>query len=181
VPVALLAGALVSLPATAWTLAACAAVVDHLAVGEPVTTRAVLARALRPAGGFWAAVVLLVLLGASAVLVIPVVVGLLLLTRLPASTPSGVRERLGLRGSFARSWALARGHGWHTFGVGFVAVAAIAVIGPLVATVTLVVTSWSFATVNIVMAALTMAAVPWAGTVLALLREDLLERARLGD
>jgi hypothetical protein len=47
--------------------------------------------------------------------------------------------------------------------------------------VTLVVTSWSFATVNVVMALITMAAVPWAGTVLALLREDLVERSVVGD
>jgi hypothetical protein len=169
------------LPVTAWTLAAAAAVVDHLAAGEPVTTRAVLSRAVHPAGGFWAAVVLLVLLGVSVVLVVPVLVGLFLLARLPASTPSGVREQLGMRRSFARSWALARGHGWHTFGIGLTAVAAIALIGPLVATVTLVVTSWSFATVNVVMALITMAAVPWAGTVLALLREDLVERSVVGD
>ncbi len=51
VPVALIAGALVSLPVTAWTLAAAAAVVDHLAVDEPVTTRAVLAEGCnRPEG-----------------------------------------------------------------------------------------------------------------------------------
>ena len=136
---------------------------------------------MQPAGGFWAAVVLLLVFGASVVLVVPALAVQLLLTRLPAATPSGVRERLGMRQSFARSWALARGHGWHTFGVGFAAVTSIVLLGPLVATVILVVTSWSFATVNVIVALITMAAVPWAGTVLALLREDLVVRSQVGE
>ncbi len=84
-----------------------------------------------------------------------------------------------MRRSFGRSWALARGHGWHTFGVGFAAVTAIVLLGPLVATVILVATNWSFSIVNVIVALITMAAVPWAGTVLALLREDLVVRAQV--
>ena len=51
-------------------------------------------------------------------------------------------------------------------------------LGPLVGTVLLLATGAGFGLVNLVSALVGMVVIPWAGVVVALLREDLLCRSR---
>jgi hypothetical protein len=108
-------------------------------------------------------------------LLLPVVVWLV--ARWGVATPEGVTDGLTLRGALRRSTEQTRGHRWRTLGVGVVAHVLVVVLGPLVGTVVLIVTDAGFGVVNLISAVVGMVVVPWAGTVMAMLREDLVWRA----
>jgi hypothetical protein len=165
----------------ALALTGAAVIVDRQAADDgdgaaPSDGGRVLRQALHPGGGFRAALVQVVLLASVGVLLAPLVVGLFLLSRWAPSTAVAVRDEVSARAAFRRSSALAKGHRWHVFGVGLTAVALMSTLGPLAGTLLLLVTQMPFAFVNLVAALVSMAVVPWAGTVLALLREDLVAR-----
>jgi hypothetical protein len=172
-PVALLAGALVTVPVAALVLAAAAVLVDRLAQSAPLGTGAVLRQTVRSGGALRASLVQVLLLQATAVLVLPGLVGLVLLPRWAPSTPVAAREDVGARAAFRRSSALTKGRRGRSFAVGATAIVAMLTLGPLAGTVLLLLTGMPFALVNLVAAGVSMVVVPWAGTALALLREDL--------
>jgi hypothetical protein len=180
VPVVLLAGAVVTLPVAAFVRTAAAAVVREIGGDRRPTFAGVSRAALSPPGGLLAATVLLALvsLGTVVHLLLPVVVWLV--ARWGVATPEAVAGGLTLRGALRRSTELTRGHRWRTLGVGVVAHLLVVVLGPLVGTVVLIVTDAGFGLVNLISAAVGMVLVPWAGTVMAMLREDLLCRATAG-
>jgi hypothetical protein len=173
VPIALLAGAMVAVPVTAWVLASTGALVDRLSRDEAVELGPILRQAARPSGAILIGILQLLLFSISIAFVAPFLIGLALLARLPAAIPLAVHERLGVRAALRRSWSLARGRGWHTFGVGFVAVATLSFLGLFIGGVVLLATGWPFGVVNVIAFVVGMGAVPWAGTVLALLAMDL--------
>jgi hypothetical protein len=173
VPLALLAGALVTVPVVALVLASAAVVVDRLAEGASLRTGDILRQAVRSGGALRASLVQVVLLQAAAVLVLPALAGLFLLPRWAPSTPVAVRDEVGALAAFRRSSALTKGRRWRSFAVGATTIVAMLTLGPLAGTVLLLLTGMPFALVNLVAAVVSMAVVPWAGTALALLREDL--------
>ena len=179
VPVALLAGALVTVPVAGFARAAAAAVVNDLAVGRSPSFRGATRGALRPANGTITAIVMQFVAGAASSPTILFPLALWLIARWGIATPEAVAEHLSLRRALARSRDLTKGHRWRTAGVAFLANVVVAVLGPLVGTVLLLATGAGFGLVNLVGALIGMVVIPWAGVVVALLREDLL--CRFGD
>lgn len=176
VPVALLAGSLVTLPVLAFTRAASTGVVADLAEGRDPSFRSAARWALEPAGGFLTALFMLLLLGAglAVLLLFPVVVWLL--ARWAVATPSAVADRTGVRGGLRESSRLTKHHRLRSLAVTAVANIVMNFVGPLVGMLALVATSFGFGVVNLLTAVVNMVLVPWAGTVLGLMREDLLVR-----
>ncbi len=179
VPLALLAGALVTVPVAAFARAASAVVVHDLADGRRPSFRAAARGALRPPNGTVTAVVMQLIAGAASSPTILFPFAIWLIARWGIATPEAVAEHLSLRRALGRSRDLTKGHRWRTAGVAFLANVVVAVLGPLVGTVLLLATGAGFGLVNLVSAVVGMVVLPWAGVVVALLREDLL--CRLGD
>jgi hypothetical protein len=179
VPVALLAGALVTVPVAAFTRAAAAVVVQDLAAGRRPSFRAASRGALRPPNGTLTAVVVHVIasVGFGPTVLLPVSVWLV--ARWGIAAPVAVAEGLTVRQALARSRDLTKGHRWRTAGVTFVANGVVAVLGPLVGTVVLVATDTGFGLVNLLSALVGMVVIPWAAVVVALLHQDL--RCRTGE
>ena len=157
--------------------ASAAAVVHELAADREPSFTGATRRAVSPPGGLLAAILLHVVttFGTAVPVLLPLV--LWLLAKWAVATPAGVAERLSLRGSLRRSGELTKGHRWRTLGVTVVANLGVNMIGPLAGTIALLLTGAGFALVNLLSGVIGMVLVPWAGTVMALLREDLQLRA----
>ena len=181
VPLALLAGAVVSIPVMAWVRASGAAVVHQLAERREPSFSSSTRQALSPSGGLLSAIVLHLVATIGAALPVLLPLTLWLLAKWAVATPTGVAEGRSMRGSLRRSGELTKGHRWRTLGVTVVANIGVSMIGPMAGTLALLFTGAGFALVNLVSGLIGMVLVPWAGTVMALLREDLVLCAEDGS
>ena len=180
VPLAVLAGAVVTIPAAAIARAGAAAVVRDVARDRAVGPRTALLGAVRPPHGTLAALVVQGVATLTAVVHLFLPVAVWLVARWGVATPEAVSDGVPVREALRRSTGLTRHHRWRTLGVAIVANLAVTLVGPFVGTVVLLVSDAGFELVNLVSGLVGVVLVPWAGTVVALLREDLVCRSVAG-
>lgn len=181
VPLAILAGAIVTVPVAAIVRTASVALVHELARHRRPTFRAALHGALKPPSGTYAALLLQLVATIGSVVHLFAPIALWLVARWAIATPEAVDEHLPVRQALRRSSVLTRHHRWRTLGISGVANVVVTFVGPLIGTVVLLATDAGFGLVNLVSGLIGIVLVPWAGIVIALLREDLLCRHRRAD
>jgi hypothetical protein len=177
-----LVGLLVLYPAIAYVLSASVAAVareePRVGIGEA------LRRGIVPLGTFGAFMVVLLLVAVlvGSVLLLPVAA--LVLALLAAAGPAAMVEGRGPLSALRRSMTLSKGRRWRTAGISlFILVAAFSA-GGLVGAVLLLLTTWSFFTINTIGAVIAAVLVPIAGIALTLQFYDLrrrYEREHLGE
>jgi hypothetical protein len=177
-----LVGLLVLYPAIAYVLSASVAAVSReeprVGIGEA------LRRGIVPLGTFAAFMVVLLLVAVlvGSVLLLPVAA--LVLALLAAAGPAAMVEGRGPLSALRRSMTLSKGRRWRTAGISlFILVAAFST-GGLVGAVLLLLTTWSFFTINTIGAVIAAVLVPIAGIALTLQFYDLrrrYEREHLGE
>ncbi|MPY94253.1 MAG: hypothetical protein GEV08_14680 [Acidimicrobiia bacterium] len=172
VPLAHVAGALVSVPAACLVAVALVFAVRDLERGDDPRAGPALRRALRPPSGLLTALLLVALLIVSTSTLVLLPVCLWLVARWALAAPACVVEGLGFRDGLRRSAELTRGRRWRVLGVAVVAIAVASVVGPAVGTVVLLTTAASILVVNVVSALVGLVTVPLAAAVLSLLYYD---------
>jgi hypothetical protein len=175
-PVALLAGAAITIPMTAFVRATVAAIVSAADAGREVTFRDAVRTVRARRGGFRTALVLQ--LAAGAVIVVPPLglPALYVFTRWAVATPIAIAGSTTVRQAVRGSYRLTKGNTLRTVMTVAISNAAFTVIGPLVGTIVLLLTGSGFAVANLVSALVSVVLLPWAATVIALLHADLLAR-----
>ncbi len=168
VVIALIAGALVSVPVAIYAAASAtrlAGDIDRSAPSEGGVLRGTWRSRALPA---MVPLALAVVFGG---LLLPLAV--VLLVWWVAAPRAAEAEGLGVKAALARSRALGRGSRWRIAALVVVTFTVAALTGPFVGTLVLLASSASFVVVNIVSALFGAVMIPWAANVLVLLHGDL--------
>ncbi|MBI4934441.1 MAG: hypothetical protein HY828_11215 [Actinobacteria bacterium] len=167
VTIALLAGALVSVPVALVTVSAAITLADDIDRGSTeghVVRRGLRGPALRAAAA---------LLGATLLAALIPIVGLVLVVLWAVAPRAADVDRQGVRAALRRSRHLTKGKRTKTTLVVFVTAVVALLTGPFVGTIVLLLSSASFGIVNLVAALFSSVLLPWLAVVLTLLHGDL--------
>ena len=193
-PVALVAGAVITLPVAAVArVAACVLVearsleaqtleaptleaqtLEARRLGELPTERlsVLLGSSLRRPAAILNALLLPVMLAVGSAILVTLPVMLWLLSRWALATPLAVMNRTSFRAALRASTSLTRGTRGRTLALVLPTLVAAHLLGPLVGAIVLLATDLDFIAVELVSAVIGAVLVPWSGVVLAYLHSD---------
>jgi hypothetical protein len=177
-PVALFAGATITVPLTAFVRSVVAAIVDALATDREVSFGEAVHAVRTRRGGFLVSLVLQI--GSSLVAVVPPLAlpALYVFTRWAVATPVAIHASTSVHEALLGSYRLTRGNTLRTILTVAIANSALTVVGPFIGTLVLLLGGTSFVVANLVSALVGVVLLPWAATVIALLHADLVARSR---
>lgn len=167
VTIALLAGAVVSVPVALLAVSSAITLADDIDRGSTegrVVRRSVRGPALRAA---------FALLGAALLAALVPIVGIVLVVLWAVAPRAAEVDGDGVRASLRRSRRLTKGKRTKTALIVFVTAVVALATGPFVGTLVLLVSSASFGIVNLIAALFGAVMLPWLGVVLTLLHGDL--------